>query len=1045
MLKHADLTFKHLDKTIHELIQPLIYRDKAPLTVAAHHVLSEPVSPQEAFQAEYRPFAVGEKWGPPWCTTWFKMNGTIPKEWKGREVMALAALTEGGWEGFTAEGLVFMDGKPLCAINCFRSEIPLTPKAKGGEPFEFFLEAAANTKDEGQVRLLEPDSPPRFELKRAELARFDRAAWNLYHDARVCLAAIKALPEANPRRGRLLYALNDAINLFREEDPATWQAARDRLAAVMACKNGDTVHTISSAGHAHIDTAWLWPLRETMRKCARTFASAVHYMKDYPDYVFTAPQAVQYAWMKARYPSIWEDIKKAFKKGQWEPAGSMWVEADTNIPSGESLIRQILHGKRFFMREFDYETRDVWLPDVFGYTASFPQIMKKAGVDYFTTVKISWNRFNRFPHNTFLWEGIDGTRVFSHFPPSNSYNGRYEPNQLLGSVQRFQENDRALRSLYPYGYGDGGGGPSLQMLENAKRLKNFEGLPAVEQEKVIDFYRKAEEDAADPPVWAGELYLELHRGTYTTHARNKRGNRKSEILLHDAEFCDALDLTLFGPPKGPSITPHAPERAAYDVFEHPEGEARRGRAGALDRAWKLVLLNQFHDIIPGSSIHWVYQDCARDYATIKTLAEQSRDNALERLLDSVSTEDAEQPLFVLNTTGRFRAEVIDGADGHPLFAAVEPYGYAVLDSVKAAQLPENLDPVKLTEKDGEIILENGLVRVTIDGNGQLGSVYDLQERREALAPGEKGNKLQIHPDYPHNFEAWDVDIYYKETVEDITALNRMRAAENTPLRAAAEVERSFGKSKIKQKIVLRAGSRRIDFVTDIDWQERRRFLKAAFPVDVHSQRATYDIQFGPVERPTHYNTSWDLARFEVCAQKWAGLSESGYSAALLNDCKYGHDIHGNVMRVSLLRGPISPDPEADRGRHEFTYSFLPNREALPNSLVTGEAYALNHPILVKPLEKQKGSRPSRAGFFDAGKPSVIIETVKTAEDGDALILRLYESQGARGPCALTCRLPVKTACRTDLLERPGAPLEVKDGQISLYFKPFEIQTLQFTF
>lgn len=1048
MLKHREITENRIARFLNERIRPLFYDSTAPLSVEASHVKGEPISAQEAAARCYVPFSVGELWGAPWNTTWFRFSGSIPPEWKGREVVALVRLgilnVAQFPEGFSVEGMVWQNGVPRRAINVNRSDIPLAAEAAGGETFQFYVEGAANPcivwgrpATGGTLSLPEPEGEPRFTLAQAELACVNREAFALYYDVKVAHLAMMNLPENEPRRGRLLYALNEAVNRF--DAGKDLREVRSTLREVMSAKNGSSAHCISAIGHAHIDTAWLWPLREAIRKCARTFSSVLANMERYPEYKFACSQAQQYLWMKELYPDIFEGIKRAVKRGQWEPVGSMWVEADCNLPSGESLVRQMLNGKRFFLEEFGYETKDVWIPDVFGYAGSLPQIMKKAGVNYFLTQKISWSQFNRFPHHTFLWEGIDGTSIFSHFPPADDYNGKMDPKQLLYNVHNFKDHDRASCSLYLFGHGDGGGGPTPEMLELARREKDFEGLPKFELERAADFFPKAEADAKDLPVWVGELYLELHRGTYTTQARNKMNNRKSELLLREVEFFDSVVCAT----QGERIKPAGGEvpRAVYDVAARNGGD--QTAAGILERAWKLLLLNQFHDIIPGSSIHWVYQDSEKDYATIRALANQVLAPARELLLGRVDTTGLQAPFALFNPLGQQRSEVVSLPDGSPLHVNVPPCGYAVVDA-KQKGAPA-LSPVTVESAKGTIAISNGILRVEFDENGLIASIVDLALRREVLVPGQRANVLQLHPDQPNQWDAWDVDVFYREVTEDLTGLSSIEVVENNPLRATVRVVRKFGESTLVQNVRLSAGSRRIDFETEVDWQEQHRFLKVAFPVAIHAPRATYEIQFGHTERPTHLNTSWDLARFEVCAHKWVDLSESDYGVALLNDSKYGHDIQGNVIRLSLLRAPDFPNPVADRGPQKFVYSLLPHPGGHCQGGVIEEACALNSPLV--PVAVPAGSSntlPREQSFFRTDRPGVIVEAIKKAEEGNAVIVRFYEAYRTRGPVTLTTTLPFKEAFLVDLLERPLKKIPYADGKLHLEVSPFEIVTVKLT-
>jgi alpha-mannosidase len=1039
MLKHPVQTELRLRMALTR-IEEVIYDKKTPIEVAIWNVGGEPVPASVGLKAKYSPFKVGQMWGSLWDTSWFRFRGTVPKDWKGREVLALVRLTNQGGEGFTAEGLIYQNGKLVRAINANRNEVDIAHPAKGGEKFEFFVEAGANSGPTeigiNPVNLPDFKGPAHYRFAQAELACINRDAFHLYFDFKVALEAMENLPADSQRRGELRYSLNDCVNFFDAGGDAAITKARAAIKGVLAKRNGDTSHTLSAVGHAHIDTAWLWPLRESIRKCARTFSTALDYMDRYPEYVFVCSQAQQYAWMKELYPDIFARIQKAVKRGQWEPVGSMWVETDCNLASGESIVRQIIHGKRFFKEELGYETRDVWIPDVFGYAAAMPQIMRKAGCDYFLTQKISWNQFNKFPHHTFLWEGIDGSQIFTHFPPTDTYNGDTSSFELAKNNRNFLEHDRATRSLIVYGRGDGGGGPTIEMLEKARRLKDFNGLPKLQLEKAISFFEKAEADAKDLPVWVGELYFELHRGTYTTQARNKRFNRKSEYLLHDAEFFDAVTLAL-----APNRKEHAadPERAVYDVTNLGKKRVHTHRAG-LDRAWKLVLLNQFHDIIPGSSINWVYKDSDKDYEAIRVLGESVRDSGISTLTSLIDTKKFTSPVLISNTLGFARREVIDLPGGTPIQVEVPSCGYSVIER-KDKILRSTDTPVTATKTTQGITLENGLVRMKINAKGQLTSVYDLKANREALAA--PANVLHLHPDIPNQYEAWDVDVFYRETDSVIDGIDKLELVESNPLRATVKLSRSFGKSHLEQSIILRAGSARIDFPTKVDWQETRKILKVAFPVAVRAMNATYEIQYGHLDRPTHVNTTWDIARFEVCAQKWVDMSEPGYGVALLNDCKYGHDTRGNVMRISLLRATTSPDPIADKGRHEFTYSMLPHAGDLREGRVIEEAYALNVPLLVQEVKRNAGKLPSSLSFFQVDRPGAVIEAVKVAEDGRALVVRLYEAEGARGSVKLSTTLPVKSASFTNLLESEIKPATLRKGTISIDLQPFEIVTVKF--
>lgn len=1067
MHKHADITEGRIQAAIEHRLRPLVYPQTTPVTIDAWDVGGEPVAYDCAITADYRPFAVGEKWGGAWDTTWFRITAQVPDAWAGRDVRLRIDLgPEPTWaEGISCEGLVYLDGRPTTAVNLYHDDAIHLAGVQGGETITLYVEAAANIRPENVADgswQVDKDfgGPGRFTLKRCELACYDAEAERLLFAYELLFDVLKLQPADTPRRGQILYGLNHGLNLLVEDKPGTLATAYAAIEPLLNKRNGDTAHTVSAVGHAHIDTAWLWPLRETIRKCARTFSTVLRYMDQYPDFVFACSQPQQYAWMKRHYPSIYAGIQAAVKRGQWQPIGSMWIEADCNIPSGESLVRQLLHGKRFFQEHFGIETTDLWIPDVFGYSAALPQLLKQAGIDSFLTQKISWNQFNRFPHHTFLWRGLDGSEVFTHFPPADTYNGNFTANEVAKSSTRFLDHDRATCSLYPFGHGDGGGGPTRQMIENARLLKDLEGMPRVRMETTTAFFNKAKADAVDLPVWSGELYLELHRGTYTTQAAVKRANRRCEGLLREAEFYDTL-ATLLKLDCEP-VAIEALPLAVYEAAPEIDAEQRRGRAAALDRAWKLLLLNQFHDIIPGSSIQWVYEDAARDYAVIEELAGRVRDAALGPILGVIPPTDFDRPAAVLNTLGHDRGEVIDLPEVGPRYVEAPACGYSVIDLSGSvpAEPPEAVAPISVIEADSSIRMTNGLVTLEIDRRtGELTSVIDHRAGgREVLAPmpghpAPAGNILQLHPDRPNKWGAWDIDIHAYETATRIDTAEQVQCLEAGPLRATVRVRRAFNRSTLHQDIVLRAGSARIDFVTHVDWQERHMLLKAAFPVAVHSPRATYEVQFGHVERPTHFNTSWDLARFEVCAHRWADLSEGGsapqggYGVALLNDCKYGHDIQGHVMRLSLLRGPIEPDPGADLGEHTFTYALLPHPGGFREARVIEQAANLNSPLRVQALEPNTAERtpttgPASHAWLRVEPAGVTLDTTKVAESGEDIVVRLYEAFGRR--CEAVLHLPpqITRAQTCDLLERPANSIDIREQQIRLSLRPFEVVSLR---
>ena len=1030
------------------VIEPLLYREQCPLTITAMTVGGEPILYEEAVQRKFVTFSEGDAWGARWDTVWFRFTGRVPAEWAGRPVVARIDLSFEQHEGFGREGLVYQNGKPTIAVNRNRSAVNLLENAMGGEEIDFYVEAAANPAAQwfwGDGDKLMPDygGEPLFQLREARLCTYAPEAFQLKMDFEACRQAMMELPENGTRRGQLLRALNCCCDALDLGDPDCIAPARAALRDVMGKRNGDTCHRITAVGHAHIDTAWCWPLRETIRKCARTFTTALRYMEVYPDYRFVCSQPQQYAWMKQYYPEIFADIKAAIKRGQWETVGGMWIEADCNISSGESIVRQLIHGKNYYLDEFGIEVKDLWLPDVFGYAAALPQILRKSGVDWFLTQKISWSDTNKFPHHTFHWEGLDGTQVFTHFPPVDTYNCQMTAAEMMRSEHNFREKDRATHALVPYGNGDGGGGPTLEQIELARRWEDFEGIPQVEMSTVRDFFAKAEEDAIDLPVWRGELYLELHRGTLTSQAYTKYMNRKCELALRDAEFLQVIakhvnpGVLLECDPVG--------ERPVWDVPAHIGEKDGDVTAMAMDRAWKTLLLNQFHDIIPGSSIHWVYEDCKVDYPNVMQVAGSVRDAALARIVEKINTAGIESPVVVMNTLAQDRSGVVELPGDSLAYVEIPQCGYSVVSSA-GVSLPENVQPTVMVESGDDFLLSNEFISLCIDQRGLVTHFRDLENDREVIAEGGRGNLLQIHKDYPNKWNAWDVDVFYKHQVEDLDGLAEIQVLEDGPLRVVLRVSRSFGDSRFSQRIELAAGSRRVDFHCDVDWQEHDRLLKVAFPVEVSSLRASYEIQYGHVERSTHDNTSWDVAKFEVPVHKWADLSEGDYGVALLNDCKYAADIRGSIMRLTLLKAANAPDPVADRGMHTFSYAIFPHAGSLKEGRVIEEAYAFNVPMIAVETNTSPGDLPARKSFLQIDRPGVFLEALKPAEKSDTAVARIYEGYNTRGNVNVTSDTLGGDVVEIDLLENELADQTVRSsGQVtSLAINPFEIRTLKFS-
>jgi alpha-mannosidase len=1002
MLKHPEITRGRLGRFAADL-QALLYPLTAPLDKLKAYAAPGRISYAEAMKGKYRPAKVGERFGPGWSTHWFRVDYTIPKAWAGQEALLHFESS--------SEGCVWKDGVPMQGLTSYnlgpqslRPFFTLTPRARGNERGSLYVEAAIN----GMFGLSTGEGKSQDEimghLRHARLVVRDRAVWDLLWDFTIIKEMAEQLPADGVHQGPALNAANAIVNAVTLGDRSTYAAGRALARNFLAARNGDRNHHVSAVGHAHIDTAWLWPLAETKRKCYRTFATAVRMMDQYPEYKFVCSQAQQLAWIKADQPALYAKIKAKAAKGQFIPVGGTWIEPDCNIPSGESLVRQFLLGQRFFKKEFGHYCREFWNPDVFGYSGALPQIMRGAGIRYFLTQKLSWNQFNRPTSSTFLWEGIDGSRVLTHFPPSDTYNSVVTIEEVQKHITNFKDKERAGESYLLFGYGDGGGGPTEEMLERLRRLKNVAGLPEVAIRSPQEFFRRCDEDLKDPIVWSGELYFELHRGTYTTQAANKRDNRRCEELLHEVEFIAAMARQLKG-------------------RRYPQTE--------INRLWQIVLLNQFHDIIPGSSIREVYEDSAKDYAAVLGAAGKLRDQALGWLPSTPKGKN----ILTLNTLSWPRREVAIRPGGRGFFFAQAPaYGYARSEPESATSAPVTV----LKGRQG-FTLENGLVRARLDAQGRLTSFFDKRHNRETVEPGEKGNQFVLFDDHPVRWDAWDVDIFHLEKRRPVGEPKAIRVIENDPLRATLELELvlSAGASLV-QRISLSAESPRLEFEAEVDWREKEQFLKVEFPLALRSDYATYEIQFGHVRRPTHFNTTWDFARFEVSAHRWADLSEPGYGVALLNDSKYGYACHGHTLRLSLLRAPKSPDAQADMGKHRFRYALFPHASGPQLGGVIPEAAAFNQPLRTFVTAEA----PRREGFFTLDNPAVVLDTVKKAEGSDSLILRLYESHGAHQTAVLQSRLPWKKVSRANLLEEEAESMRLISGKIKLTLRPFEIATLR---
>lgn len=1009
---------------------------KVPFSAEFAHSV-EPVPFAKRLSGSYKPIKQGEVWGEAWDSAWFRLKATVPAEWAGRKIVGNINLN--------GEALVFgADGCPLFgltngsvfSINYGKDVYYITDKCKGGEEIELWVEAAANhlfgiTQDQDPAR----SCPKRHgeytgKVVSLDLALFDDNLWHLLLDVKVLFSLLKGLSvgskDANagnmwgsgkkllqltPRQKRILHRLNKAIDAYAD-NPANAAKAREVLKPLFAGGANASDTQVVAVGHAHIDTGWLWPVRESIRKSARTFASQIALMEKYPGYVFGASQPQHYQFVKDNYPALYEKMKKYIKNGQWECQGGMWVEADCNVTGGESMVRQFVHGKNFFKDEFGVDVKNLWIPDVFGYSAAMPQIMKKSGVDFFLTQKISWSQFNEFPHNTFRWRGIDGSEVVTHFPPEDSYNSEMIPEKQIFAQNNFKESHLLDECMCLYGIGNGGGGPKEEHVEQALRQADLEGCPKVRFGRADEFFAALSKHADALELWSGELYLELHRATLTTQARTKKGNRTLERKLREAEFvCSCLPLA-----------------------EYPQA--------ALDRIWKTLLINQFHDILPGSSIRKVYEVTEREYAECIAECDELIAQAGKRLLSACG-----ECLTLVNPLAyEFNAPVVlpqdwagcavQTASGKPLPVQQDENGAVVLASIPPCSALEirKAGSAPATAETSGLVLENGLIRYEFAQDGTIISAFDKEAGREIISKGEKGNLLSLYIDRPVNWDAWDIDITYEnELAETARALKAIPLAAG-PARKGLKFILAIGVSQIEQSVYLNENSKRLDFNTRVNWHETHRMLRVSFPVDIFTQEATYDIQYGYARRANTRNTSWELAKFEVPAQKYVDLSERSYGVALLNDCKYGHKIIGSVIDLNLLRAPVYPDADADLGEHTFTYSLLPHCGDLLDSGVLEQAAMLNQPPVII-----RGGGADKLGIpVSFSGDGVSLEVLKKAEKSNEHVLRLVETRGCVSECSLVLNKGGKLV-QTNLLEWTNEG-ELQGKEHSLSLQPFEIRT-----
>lgn len=914
------------------------------------------------------------------------------------------------------EALVHVDIKPIASADRYHHTIRLDAALADGKPHVLSLQGWTGHTDWPP----NPDSKAKLFMGAPAIVERDPTVLAFYNLARTMLDTVSMLGPDDPVHQALLAALDDAFKVLDTRAPlgtALYDSVGDALATLERGKAaaGDPLDvTLHGIGHAHIDIAYLWPISQTRLKNARTCSNVLRLMEDDPDYRFSHSQPQLYAMMQADYPDLFDQIKARVAQGRWEVMGGMWVEPDVNIAGPEALVRQLTLGRRYFRDTFgDVETPVLWLPDTFGFPAQIPQLMRHAGLKWFATNKLNWNQINPVPSSTHRWEGLDGSRVLAHvlttprdvqyLPFPTNYKSDLSAYEVLGTWGRSTAQDRVRDLPICYGYGNGGGGPTEALLSKARIYADMPGMPRFKMSTLRDTFAAIERQADGLPVHVGEHYLEGHRGVYTSQGWIKRANRKAEWALHEAEALSAMA----------GLTPD------------------------LTEAWQLLCLNQFHDIVTGTSIHQVFEDARQDYARIMELAETAAQAAAITLATDApalaNTSPISGPRLAL-----IHEEVVP--NGQPveggtlaLFDDLPSYSITPLASATRPQVP-----AKCHDAGDGFVLENATLRVCVDRTGKLTSVYDKTSAKEVIQDGAAGNQLQAFEDRPICWDAWDIDPSFEDRQDDVEGKTTAQIIETGPLRAGIRVTTKWRSSTIVQDIQLAAHSNRIDFVTNVDWHEQHVLLKAAFPVTIEAPVAQYDTQWGVVERTTSRDTPHDAARFEVPAQKWAQLADDAYAVALLNDCKYGYDVRGGTMRITLIKSSTSPDPDADQGQHDFTYSLLPIPDA-DQAVLHREAFDLNAPLRVIPAGT--GALCHEA-FVTCSASNVIIETLKPADDGDGFTLRVFEASGTPTQAKLHFGIDLVAANEVDFFEDNQGSIWTSERDVVIELGPFEIKSIK---
>lgn len=977
----------------------------------------------------WRELPFGEHIGKKDMTVFLKNRIQLDESRRGETVVLL--LKAGG------EGCLSINGEHYNGLDFNRNMIMLTECAKGDEAYD--IEVESYCKD----LILDSDNAFKTDvvLTQSEIASIDRKVWDCYFELKTGFMFIEGCQDSYVRE-RVYKIIYDALLKLDLLDQNTLSASAAEARAyylkeMEQLKGLKLPVKMYFAGHSHIDVAWHWPLKETVRKVSRTFSSMLRLMEQYKDFKFCQSMPVLYEMAKEYYPEVYEQVKERVKEGRWETLGSMYLEPDCNLISGESFVRQIMYGKKFYQEELGSDSNICFLPDVFGYSSAMPQILKKAGTDYFFTTKLTWNETNEFPYSVFKWRGMDGTEILSGMMSMCTerglglYNGDLSAKGVRMSMEHFKNKENGDPLLYLYGHGDGGGGVTKEMLESVTRLDKVPLLPEIEIGTVQQYFDELDKEK-DYPVWAGELYFEKHRGTYTTAANNKKNNRKSEFLFRDAEILSVLQYADSG------------------VYHGTD----------LEKGWKRILLNQFHDILPGTCISEVYEECDREYEEIRQIGEASIKANTDRLADG-----SQAAVTLFNTLSWPRTEVVTvDAQGHE--TVTDSYG-GCPRQVKNSNgtisfLAENLpsmgyrcyrlsDQALPEEKNegaggragegvrGQITVENDWLRTVIDENGELASLYDKTENRELLKEGQRGNQLLLLEDMPVEWgNAWETTIKRDDRPSLPFTVKSVKIAEDNGLYTAVQVEKEVHHSVVQQTIIIYHHEPLIQFKTEVDWDEDQKMLRVKFPMDIHTLNARYDVAFGNAEHPNHFTTSYDQARFEVCGHKWGDVSDGSMGTSLLNDCKYGYSIQNSDMVLSLLRSADFPADNRDQGHHSFSYWIYPHQGGIQKGRVAQKGYEVN-----VPLRTAAGAAPeAERSYISTDCPSIVIDTVKRAEQGDDLILRLYETYNTVSSADISFGFPVESCVETDLLERETGSVEVKDNRIRITVKPYEIRTFK---